>query len=533
MAKIHPHTMETSSIYPLVFDTVGDPLLVVDGDGRVIMANAAASTFFDFNDSKHISAVTCFDGAVRFNADEIIGLMNRYDSVRGYVLDNSDGGASHVSLDVEPVRGATGEPVCKLLHFRNAPSRVQSDVWKDELISMVSHEIKNPLSAMKNSVDILLSQMPGQLTEGQKRFLCTSGRNIDRLTQLLDGFLNVSRIRAGAFELDRGWTKINEFVAEVMSEFRATFNVNRVKLDWSVDPAVSEGYIDKAKVEQVLTNLLGNAVKYTPERGTVRLTVTQAGVESMSEDLRLLPWTELGAPRILEFIVSDSGIGMTSETLEHLFVRYHRGDAHPAQGSHLGLNISKTLVEAQNGWMEVDSQLGIGTQVRVYLPQNQNTACMLRRLGQAKETVARSIGRPLTFVALGKANSERWDDIVSAWQRDVLVNPERLPEASGEIRLWTISESLAFGLVLDAANDEGIESLFGEASETEPDSHVMNGISAGMCRVPAEGQTFAQMCNIAVTRMREARRAVVASLIDTEAADLACLVNEWGADDTD
>jgi signal transduction histidine kinase len=532
--------MKTSNLYPLVFDSVRDPLILVDRDGVVMLANASALSFFSFGDAHSLGSMTCSEPDCVLDSREVRELMKQYDSIRDYALRNKNGRKSGITLDIDTVFENEGDPSFKLLHFRNRSAERRHELWRDELISMVSHEIKNPLSAMKNSVEILLSQMPGDLTEGQKRFLNTSERSIDRLTHLLDGFLDVSRISAGAFELNRKDVDVRQFIREVIDSFTTLFNVRRVNLDWHVDRDVSKGYVDAGKLEQVIINLLSNALKFTPENGDITVTVGTAGVEKVSDDLRLLPWRHLGEPRLLEIRVEDTGLGMSNETLDHLFNRYHRtGDAGHGRGAHLGLSISKALVEAQDGWLNIKSELGIGTTVSVYVPQGRHTACVLSRTRRACDLADSALGarRPVAFYALGKEDGENWDDICNSWRRTPGLNPGADVPAGSTFHIWTVDKELAFAMLLEHGHDDapGPEEVFGsQYVQCDESSFMFNGYAVGACYAPAEtGEaggtgTFAQICNIAMRRMDTARKSLVRSMTEKMASEIESIVIDLG-----
>jgi signal transduction histidine kinase len=529
--------MKTAELYPLVFDAVKDPLVLIDTNGVIVLTNAAALSYFSFGDSHTVSSMTCAQPDCVFDAADVRAVMKQYDSVRDYTLKNRHGQNSGVLLDIDSVYTAGGEPEYRLLHFRNRSAEHSRELWRDEMVSMVSHEIKNPLSAMKNSVEILLSQMPGDLTEGQKRFLDTSGRSIDRLTHLLDGFLDVSRISAGAFEFNRKDVDIRQFIGDVMNSFSTLFNADRVNLDWGVEGDVNQGYLDSQKLEQVIINLLGNSLKFTPADGDVSVTVRAAGVEKVEEELRLLPWNSLGLPRLLEIAVEDNGLGMSGETLDHIFNRYHRtGDAGHGRGAHLGLSISKALVEAQDGWLDIVSQLGLGTKVSVFIPQNRTTACLLSRSRTAHELVKTSLGarRPVSLYVLGKLDVENWEDICGTWPRIPAINPRRDESSGKTFFIWTINNSLAIALYLEHTGMDGPEpeTVFGDRFvQIDENSYVFNGYAVGACHTPTGNESagsFAQMCHVAMRRMDSARNTMARTATEKMVSEIESVFIDLG-----
>jgi|GEM_PF-6756630 len=411
------------------------------------------------------------------------------------------------------------------------------DFWKDEMISMVSHEIKNPLFAMKQSVDILLTQTPGELTDGQKRFLDTSGRSIDRLTRLVDGFLDVSRIRSGAFTVERRTVDLREFLRRTTDSFRTLFNVRRVDIAWNVELPNLNAFVDDAKLEQVLINLLSNALKYTPEGGHITVTARRSGVETMDDSRRLLPWDEIGRPRVLEIIVADDGIGMSAETLDGVFTRFARTDEHvPVElsnprGAHLGLNISRALVDAQGGWVDIRSELGIGTGVHVYFPLDRYTFAAMSRVGQLQTTIRLAIDkrRPLTVLALGKFGADDWGDMLRSWRHEVSINT---PAADGDnqIPVWAINNEFAVALVpRDDVERDAIEALVSPSFvECGTGAYVFANYAVGASAVGSVSAPSTGALGIATRRMRGARDIMAQTCLETLDCKPACLAGEPG-----
>ena len=518
--------MENTQLYPLLFDAIKDPLVIVDRTGHVRMANSAARSFFDMGSSPTLSNVKCVAPDVVFDGQEILRVMSQSDSAYDYRLKNSEGRECGVTLDIETIN-ISDEDDLRLIHFHNRSGQFRTDLWKDEMISMVSHEIKNPLSAMKNSVDILLSQAPGELTEGQKRFLNTSGRSIDRLTHLLDRVLDVSRIGSGALAIEREWVDAQSFIKDVMVSFIHLYNVRRVHVKWNVDPSIQRVFIDPRKLEQIMINALSNSLKFTPEGGHITVAVSLKGVEVLHEDQTLLPWTDLGEPRLLHISIEDTGLGMTSDTLSNMFKRYHPTTR--ADGEHLGLSISKMLAEAQGGWIKVDSEVGIGTTVSVFVPCNQRTATVFSRFGQIRDYLGRYLAakQHVTLYALGKQNEEDWRDICGVWALQPKINPVDHEDVVNEpFCAWTIDEHLAFAVLAGPVDQNQVKDVFQtQFIMTGEETYVFNGYAMGACHSPSEAANFTQLCNIAMTRKGEGVRSMMKAALAARVNDaLECMV---------
>ncbi len=546
--------MNAHPIDSAVLDAIRDPLLVVRRDGRVVRANAAAHVALEVGET--LERTRARRGAEAFDGALVTRLLQRHESVRDLRLP-VDAGDAAWTVDVDPLDERAGRGLF-VVHVRRAAGS-PAEYWRDEMISLVSHELRNPLSAMKHSVDILLSQAPGALTEGQRRFLDTSGRSIDRLARIVDGFLDVSRIRSGAFEVQPRAFDVPAFVTQAVETFRTLFNVQRVSLEAHVDRALPSAWGDPARLEQVLVNLLSNACKFTPEGGRVSVVARPCGREAMPDALRVMPWDEMGRPRLFELVVQDTGLGMSGETLETLFRRFgaSRSDAtdvaHPAgtstsrasdpaqgaggtapagaiRGAHLGMNISRTLVEALGGWMDVESELGRGTTVRVRLPLDRHTHTLLTRVRAIERRVAdvAAHGEDAVVVAVGKFSDERWDDIVASWRAHTHVNPDAAALGPDAPAVWTFNNAYAIAVVPapDADSARVWEVVSPRFVECEDDALVYADYAVGVARVPEGGPRVTSLVNAATRRMRRARDAMARTTLNALDARPPCLVTD-------
>jgi signal transduction histidine kinase len=220
---------------------------------------------------------------------------------------------------------------------------------KDQFVATVSHELRTPLAAMDGWLHILLDGEPGPLNEEQHRFLTTVKRNSDRLMRLVGDLLLIGQMDAGRFTLDMTEVDLSELVGETVALFEGTAAEKRIELTADTGPrAMVHG--DRLRLGQLLSNLVSNAVKFTPEGGQVRVRVgEQAGTCQVE--------------------VTDSGIGIPVEDRAHLFERFYRAStATGTAGSGLGLAISKAIAEAHGGTIRIADSGGIGTRFLLEIP---------------------------------------------------------------------------------------------------------------------------------------------------------------------
>lgn len=237
-------------------------------------------------------------------------------------------------------RNSKGEIDRIILVARNISRRRRIDQVKSDVISAVSHELRSPLTSVKGFVSTLVQKWD-RLTEEQKRhFLATIQVDADRVTRLINELLDISRLEAGRLLLRRELTQLPEIVAKVVDRISPQTDRHQIQLE--LNGTLPSVFADPDKVEQVLTNLVENAVKYTDSG---HITVSCSADE--------------GAVRVS---VVDEGEGIPLEHRQHVFGKFfRRGDrASAPSGTGLGLYISKGLIEAHGGkiWVEDGSDGG-------------------------------------------------------------------------------------------------------------------------------------------------------------------------------
>ena len=508
--------MDDRNFYTQIFDAVRDPLMVVDAAGDVHAANASAIRFLDVAQDAGLfgadsSGQEPAEAAASIMGNGVLDMVRRRLAVRSQPLYARDGRDLGIVVDVEPLPGSAA-----LLHFRSPTERLARELWSDDAVAAVAHEIKNPLAAMRSALDVVLKDPSAPLLDSQRRMLGAFDRSARRLARFVDGVLNVSRLHAGASPAPRSPVPARDLVDAVIEEYRALHPHRCPRIERDIIDFEVEAFVDRDGAEIVLLNLLGNAARFSPDGEAVTVRASRAGVESMEEDMRLVPWDVLGKPRLVRFDVEDRGLGMTPDVLAHLFDRYHGGAevetaaglaaAHDAGGTHLGLHISRGIAEAHGGWLRVESNLGQGTVVSVFIPEDEETARLLSRLRIASDSARRwrRAGRELVVVALGKTTAESWEDLAERWPESPRVDPIASTCASRRSLLWTIDDDLAVAIVPIAHRDHDPSLALGEpVIRADEFAWGMPGFVAGWCPVE-DADSFAQAFHRAASRLRHA-----------------------------
>lgn len=237
----------------------------------------------------------------------------------------------------------------------------RANLAKSDFVSFVAHELKNPMTSIKGYTELLASGAVGQITDMQTNFLTTIKSNVERMSTLVSDLNDNSKIEAGRLRLEFKAVKAADIVDEVIRTFTRQLEDKQQTLEVNVPPNLPAMWADRVRVGQVLTNLISNAYKYTPEGGSIQVEVEESPNQ----------WDPDGAPRVIHLWVKDSGIGMTVEDQQKIFQKFFRSDdpkARESPGTGLGLNITKSLVEMQGGRIWFESEYRQGTAFHFTVP---------------------------------------------------------------------------------------------------------------------------------------------------------------------
>jgi len=252
------------------------------------------------------------------------------------------------------------------------------DRLKSEFVSNVSHELRTPLTAIRMAVDNLLDGVTGEVTPTLQRYLARIKNNTDRLVRLITDLLDLSRIEAGRVELHPTAVAVEDILQEVMEGLRPVAAQKGVELAVSPPAAPALAFADRDKLQQVLINLLGNAVKFTPGGGRVTVTARRLDWSHGHPVDPSRPMDQLTSRPIdggaVEIAVEDTGEGIPPEERDAIFDKFHqvrRDGQAKAQGTGLGLAIAKSLIELHGGRIRVESEVGRGSRFVFTVPAIQ------------------------------------------------------------------------------------------------------------------------------------------------------------------
>jgi PAS domain S-box-containing protein len=336
-----------------VLEGIADGVMVADAEGRIILFNAAAERILSITRSQ----------ALGRQQDEILGLYgaevhewlshiaswrqdpDAYGS-EAFLAQRLEVGRRFVSVHLSPVVTETGEFLGVVSVFRDITPEIEADRAKSEFVSTVSHELRTPMTSIVGYVDLIMAGAVGELTDMQVSFLKKVKTNADRLTNLVNDLLDISRIEQGRVELQVEPLAMEEVVGQVVDLMQPKVEEKEQILRTVIPENLPKAYGDTARMTQILTNIVSNAYKYTPAGGEI-------AVHTYVRD------------EMIHVAVVDSGIGIALENQKKIFERFYRVEDDPAvyevSGTGLGLAITLSLIQMHGGDIWLESELGEGS----------------------------------------------------------------------------------------------------------------------------------------------------------------------------
>lgn len=248
--------------------------------------------------------------------------------------------------------------------FNSMAARLREiDQMKEKFYSTVSHELRSPLNAMQEAARLIEAKSAGPLTAKQERLIAIFNKGTARLLRLVNEVLDLSRASAGTLPVERRVFPVENAVRQAIEELRPQAEQQAIALRAEIAPGTGSMLGDPDRIVQVLLNLIGNALRFTPSGGSVTVSLRETDRE-------------------IQIQVTDTGIGIPAAFLPVIFERFRQ--AHSGKGgTGLGLAIVKSLVEAHDGHVTVESQEGKGSRFTVSFPKESQSAAPETRVQHA------------------------------------------------------------------------------------------------------------------------------------------------------
>ncbi len=241
---------------------------------------------------------------------------------------------------------------------------------KSEFVSIVSHELRTPLTPINNSLEIVLSGEAGEISKDAENFIKMAKRNMLRLSDIIEDLLDLSRVQTGKMDVDFKKCEILPSLELVKETFTKSAETAGIELVFNFEEELPKLYADSRRIEQVLSNLISNALKFTPKGGKIEVSVTNTNSKEINKDNLIMPKTKIIGDYI-KISVKDTGVGIEKENIAKIFDKFSQIEntlSRKVGGIGLGLSISKHLIDSHFGAIEVVSEKDKGADFCVYLP---------------------------------------------------------------------------------------------------------------------------------------------------------------------
>jgi two-component system phosphate regulon sensor histidine kinase PhoR len=339
--RIYQHVEERRNELEAILRGIGDGVIVADPDLNLLLMNPVATRIFhvkpDVTSSMPLSQVIPHQELTSLFLNAVHGAEEAI--VKEISLPSDDNKTETIYQALaSPILGADGKPRGVVTVLRDVTTQKELERMKSSFLSVVSHELRTPLHSIKGFVDIILMGKTGPISDTQADFLRTVREQTTHLQNLINDLLEFSRLESGQVKLRLTEVSLAEVAVAVMDKLKPLADQGQVRLVNRIAADIPAIEADRLRIEQVLTNLLDNAIKFTPASGVVTISAADMGPE-------------------VQVAVSDTGIGIPAGELERIFERFYQvdsGSTRPYRGTGLGLTICKHIVEHHRGriWAE-------------------------------------------------------------------------------------------------------------------------------------------------------------------------------------
>jgi two-component system phosphate regulon sensor histidine kinase PhoR len=336
-------------------------VLVVDTRGRLILLNENAQKMFNLAANHDLRGASLMEISrhpeMKKLIEEILACDCRNECFTKEI--SLDGGA-WFRVNAVSLRGADEKSLGYVLVFHDVTELKRLETVRSDFVANVSHELRTPLTAIRGYAETLLQSPPADAKD-QEHFLGVIYRHSERLGRLINDLLAISDLESGRIQLTKELLPTAELIARVLEVFHDQARKKDISLSKNIQPGLPSILGDSDRLQQLLINLIDNAVKYTPAGGEVKVRASLAVAANHH-------------PAMVEIAVSDTGCGIPEKDLPRLTERFYRVDKARSRelgGTGLGLAIVKHIVQAHHGRLKIESQIQKGTTVRVLLPAEE------------------------------------------------------------------------------------------------------------------------------------------------------------------
>lgn len=347
--------------FQLAVDGASDHIVITDPDGTIVYVNKAAEHITGFHSKeiigKKAGAKDLWGGLmpVEYYKKLWNTIKIRKKVFYGEIKNRRKDGKQYTALaSISPIFDSKRNIIFYVGIEHDISKEKEIDLAKTEFVSLASHQLRTPLSAINWYSEMLLDGDVGELNKGQREYQMEVYKGSQRMVELVNALLNVSRLELGTFAVDPEKTRIINIAKSVTNEMKPQIEAKKIKFTQKYDETIPEMMLDKKLIRMVIQNILSNAVKYTKKNGTVGISISQKRKKK-------------------EILISilDNGMGIPKHQQDKIFTKLFRADnvkEKDTEGTGLGLYIVKSIVDHSGGKTWFESEEKKGTKFYVTLP---------------------------------------------------------------------------------------------------------------------------------------------------------------------
>ena len=347
---------DSNSRLKTLVNSLSDGVMALDRDQRVVLANPAFLHMIDYHGGSVVGhaaeALPVGETLKNMVTDGMASLGSDLTEIVEEISWERGGEKRIFKATCTPFRGRTGAIIGKIVVLNDITALKELDQMKSDFVSLVCHEVRSPMNSLLMQIQVILDGLAGDLTEKQIRILNRVSGKMLGLTEMVSELLDLSRIESGLITSEKEQLDFNALLAEQLELHLPGAAEKNISIDLEIDRPLPMILASRRGMEEVMTNLITNAIKYSPDKSAI---VVRACMEN----------------EYLQVFVEDSGFGIPPEDLDRVFNRFYRvkdKNTREQQGTGLGLSLVKSIIETHHGSVKVASALGEGTTFSFLIP---------------------------------------------------------------------------------------------------------------------------------------------------------------------
>jgi len=338
------------------FASMIEGVVVLNSQKRIELMNKGMNDIIGQRYSIDVIGKTSLEAFRNLDLQNVLEIFDETKRPISQELSLGDENPVILSVNISAIHGLPGNEEKTMMVFHDITRLKKLERMREDFVANVTHEIKTPLTAIIGFIETL---QDGAIEESltAKKFLSTIAENARRLNRLVDDLLTLSNIELGEMTLRLEGVTVGEVVDHVLPIFEGRAQDKNLKIDKNLPERISMIHADRDRVAQALLNVIDNAVKFTPDGGSVTIKAYEEGEDSV----------------VIQVV--DTGVGIPKSEMPRLGERFYRVDKTRSRelgGTGLGLSIVKHLMKAHQGRVEIESRMGAGTTISLYFPIYQD-----------------------------------------------------------------------------------------------------------------------------------------------------------------